>query len=200
MIVLSGPPFRLPGDETYPVKIGSVPMSFDSLMGYFSSVPGRPCPRPSVPGRPVPGRPASVPGRLPAVCPGRLCPRPSPGRLSPAVYVPGRLCPRPSMSPAVYVPGRLSPATLSPAVPRIRAVPIFTWRYHSLVRDTPSRHPGRIVLGASWSMRIRQWRILLICSDSLHLMVRQRTGVMRVIMPAVRSTGQPRRGVCRRRR
>jgi hypothetical protein len=36
--------------------------------------------------------------------------------------------------------------------------------------------------------------------DSLHLMVRQRTGVMRVIMPAVRSTGQPRRGVCRRRR
>ena len=41
--------WRLPGDddflgtdETYPVKIGSVPMSFDSLMGYFSSVPGRP--------------------------------------------------------------------------------------------------------------------------------------------------------------
>jgi hypothetical protein len=70
----------------------------------------------------------------------------------------------------------------------------------SLVRDTPSRHPGRIALGASWSMRIRQWKILLIRSDSLHLMVRQRTGVMRVIMPAVRSTGQPRRGVYRRRR
>ena len=29
-------------DETYPVKIGSVPISFDSLMGYFSSVPARP--------------------------------------------------------------------------------------------------------------------------------------------------------------
>ena len=44
--------WRLPGDETYPVKIGSVPMSFDSLMGYFSSpaVPGRPAS--SVPGRP----------------------------------------------------------------------------------------------------------------------------------------------------
>jgi hypothetical protein len=27
--------------KTYPVKIGSVPMSFDSLVGYFSSVPGR---------------------------------------------------------------------------------------------------------------------------------------------------------------
>ena len=28
-------------DETYPVKVGSVPMSFDSLRGYSSSVPGR---------------------------------------------------------------------------------------------------------------------------------------------------------------
>jgi hypothetical protein len=33
---------------------------------------------------------------------------------------------------------------------------------HSLLRDTPSRHPGRAALGASWSMRIRQWKILLI--------------------------------------
>ena len=67
-----------------------------------------------------------------------------------------------------------------------------------LVRDTAP--PGRIALGASWSMRMRQWKILLIRSNSLHLMVRQRTDVMRVIMAAVRSTGLPRRGVCRRRR
>ena len=83
-------------------------------------------------------------------------------------------------------------------VPRWR--PGLCADYHSLARDTPPRQPGRIALGASWSMRIRQRKILLIRSGSLHLMVRQRTDVMRVIMPAVRSSGLLRRGVCRRRR